>query len=174
MLWDIVRFTPVWVWGLLAALVALGAAQLRRREVTRVRLLVLPAVLVALGLWSTSTSFVSPLPALVVWALAVGTGVLLGRRLPLPAGAAWDAATQRLLLPGSLLPLAVIAVVFSLRYVGSVALVLHPAWRADLGVTLPMAATYGLISGLLLGRMLGLLALSLRPARATIAADATA
>jgi len=169
-MWDIIRYTPVWVWGLLAALVALGASQLRRRSVTRSRLLVLPAVLVTLGLWSTASSFAAPLAPLAVWAAGVVFAVMLGRRLPVPAGTAWDAATERLLLPGSVLPLLVIGIVFTLRYAGSVALVLHPAWRAAPEVSLPMAATYGLISGLLLGRALGLVALT-RGAAATIAAD---
>ena len=167
---DIIRYTPPWVWLLLAALVALGASQLRRRSIAPLRLLVLPLVLLGLGLLSTSTSFAAPLPALATWAVAVATGATLGRRLPPPAGTTWDAAARRLLLPGSALPLLVILVFFSLRYAGSVALVLHPAWRAAPAVVLPMAAAYGLLSGVLLGRALGLLALT----RATIEPHARA
>jgi hypothetical protein len=35
MLGPIVRITPPWVWGLLAALLALGLSQLRSRNVSR-------------------------------------------------------------------------------------------------------------------------------------------
>ena len=129
---------------------------------------VIPSVLLsvlfgpALGLWSTASNFASPLLPLLAWGLALGAGVLLGRRLPAPAGTAWDGA--RLLLPGSAIPLVIIITIFLLRYVGSIALVMHPAWRAASEVALPMAAAFGLIGGVLLGRSLGLLALTRRPA----------
>lgn len=167
MLFEILRHTPPWVWGLLAALLALGLSQLRARRVARERLLVLPLVLMALGLWSTATSFDSALP-LAAWGGAFAAGLAAGRRLPLPAGARWDADSARLQLPGSAWPLAVIVAVFALRYAGGVALALHPAWRGLLAVALPLAALYGLIAGGVLGRVLGLVAL----ARATIARHA--
>lgn len=168
MIIDILRHTPFWVWLLLAALLALGAAQLRTRRVSRARLFVLPAVLLLLGLSGTATSFQPPAPALAAWAMAVAAGVALGRRLPPAAGARWDAERRVLQLPGSAWPLVLILTVFMLRYTGSVALALHPAWREATAVALPMAAAYGAIAGLLLGRVVALLP---RPA-ATMPADA--
>jgi hypothetical protein len=162
MLFEIVRHTPVWVWFLLAALLALGISQLRRRRVPPARLLALPIALLAMGLWSTLSNFAAPLLPLLAWGAALAAGALLGRRLPKPAGTAWDGA--RLLVPGSAIPLVVIVAIFSLRYVGSIALVLHPAWRAASEVALPMSAAFGLIAGVLLGRALGLFALTRRAA----------
>lgn len=154
---DILRYTPLWVWGLLVFLVALGAAQLRTRRLSRARLVLLPAVLLALGLFSTATSFRVPLAALAAWAAALALGALAGWRLLRP-DASWDPATRTLLLPGSVLPLALILAIFTLRYAGSVALVMHPDWRASLTVALPMSATFGALSGLFMGRAWGLLA----------------
>ncbi len=170
MLIEIVRHTPLWVWGLLAALLALGAVQMRERRVSRARLFVLPAVLLVLGLFSTATSFVHTALALAGWALAWLLGTGLGLRLPRPAGAAWDADRRTLRLPGSALPLLLIVIVFTLRYVGSVALVMHPPWRGSAAVALSMAAAYGALGGVLLGRMLALLP----RATATIAPDGLA
>ncbi len=157
MLIDILRSTPPWVWALLLFLVALGAAQLRERRLSRARLVLLPALLGVLGLVSTATSFRVPLAALTAWAAALALGGLAGRRLLRPA-ARWDPATRTLLLPGSVLPLALILAIFTLRYAGSVALVLHPAWRASLAVALPMSAGFGALTGLFMGRAWGLLA----------------
>ena len=42
MLGTFVRHTPVWVWGLLAALLALGASQLRERTASLARVSALP------------------------------------------------------------------------------------------------------------------------------------
>lgn len=163
MILDVFRFTPPWVWALLAALVALGLSQWRERRIAPARLFILPGVLLTLGLWSTAQSFATPALALSVWATAALVTTTLASRLPPPAGVRWDAAAQRLVLPGSALPLVVILSVFGLRYAGSVALALHPAWRADLAVALPMAAAYGAVSGLLLGRALGLRRLAAVP-----------
>lgn len=157
MIIDIVRHTPAWVWLLLAALLALGVWQMQTRQVKRARLWVLPLVLGGLGLSATAMSFRPATPALAAWALALALGVTLGRRLPPPAGARWDTAGRTLLLPGSIGPLLLIVTIFMLRYTSSVALALHPAWREAPGVALPLAAVYGAIGGLLLGRTLGLL-----------------
>jgi hypothetical protein len=156
MILEILRRTPAWVWALLAGLLALGLSQWRERRVAPARLFILPGVLLALGLVSTTQSFDARGAALATWAMALAAAASFAHRLPPAAGARWDAVAQRLVLPGSALPLVVILAVFGLRYAGSVALALHPAWRADLGVALPMAATYGAISGLLLGRAIGL------------------
>lgn len=157
MIVEILRHTPGWVWLLLAALLALGASQLRTRRVPRARLFVLPAVLLGLGMSATATAFRPPAPALAAWALALAAGVMLGRRLPPTAGARWDADRRVLLLPGSVWPLLLIVAVFTLRYSASVALVLHPAWRGAPAVALPLAAASGAIAGALLGRVLALL-----------------
>lgn len=157
MLIEILRRTPGWVWLMLAALLTLGLAQLRTRTVSRARLFVVPIVLLALGLSATATAFHPAAPALAAWALALAAGAMLGRRLPPPAGARWDAGGRRLRLPGSAAPLLLILAVFTLRYGAGVALALHPAWREAPAVALPLAAVYGAIAGLLLGRTLALL-----------------
>jgi hypothetical protein len=153
---EIVRHTPLWVWALLAALLMLGLSQLRARRVTPARLLILPGALLLLGLFSTATSFMPPWPALGAWAIALAAGCAFGARLSAPAGAAWDAHGRTLHLPGSWLPLLIIVALFGLRYAGGVALVLHPGWRSAPGVALPIAAAYGAIAGVLLGRVLAL------------------
>ncbi len=154
---DILRYTPLWVWGLLAALVALGVSQMRTRRVSRVRLMALPAVLMLLGLFSTATAFREPLPALAAWSAALALGAFAGWHLLRPA-ATWDPASRKLLLPGSVLPLALILAIFLLRYAGTVALVMHPAWRSSLAVALPLSAAFGSLSGLFAGRAFGLAA----------------
>jgi hypothetical protein len=167
---DILRYTPTWVWGLLAGLLTLGWWQTRPRNVARAGLLALPLVLLSLGLWSTWSSFAALPLAAGVWLAALAACYFAALRLKAPAGARWDAVSARLHLPGSWLPLALIVTIFTLRYGATVALVLHPAWRGDPALLLPMAALYGSLGGLLLGRAVGLLALTRSP-RATICAD---
>lgn len=166
MLIQILLHTPLWVWVLLTGLVALGLWQRRARKVARGQLLALPLALLVLGLWSMAPGFVAqPLVALA-WLLCLGLATWAGRWLPAPAVARWLAEERRLWLPGSWWPLLFIVCIFGLRYSTGVALVLHPEWRSLLAVQLPLAVGFGLLSGLFLGRALGLWALTRRPAAA--------
>jgi hypothetical protein len=161
MILQILQHTPVWVWALLLALLALGFAQTRPRSVPRSRLLLLPLALLALGLWTMAPNWVAQPLTLLVWLCMLGAFGLVGFRLPPPAGAHWQAETARLQLPGSWFPLVLIVTIFGLRYSMGVSLALHPAWRSALAVLLPAAATFGALSGLFLGRSLRLRALTL-------------
>jgi hypothetical protein len=165
MITTILANTPVWVWGLLAALVALGLSQTRSRNVAPPRLLALPLALLGLGLWSMAPAFAAVPLAALGWVAALTLSATMARRLTLPAGARWLPTEGRLHLPGSWLPLAVIMVIFLLRYTLGVGQAFHPDWRTAQAVQLPLAAVYGAISGLLLGRALGLMRLRPAPAR---------
>lgn len=166
MIFNILSHTPVWVWGLLAALMALGLSQTRQRQVAPWRLLMLPLVLLGMGLWSMVPGFMAlPLTA-PAWlaALGAGTALLAGRAAP--AGTTWLPATQRLRLPGSWMPMLLILVVFVLRYAANVGMAFNPGWRHAPEVLLPLALLYGGLGGLFLGRALALLKLTGAPAAA--------
>ena len=177
MLIAILTRTPFWVWGLLIALLTLGLAQTRSRRVTRGRLLALPLSMLALGLWTMSPGFVAQPLAGLLWLLAMAGAATLGLRMAPRPGTQWLAGEQRLQLPGSWLPLVLIMAIFVLRYAMGVALALNPAWRTAPQLMLPAAMLFGAISGMLLGRALGLLQITRRSqvmAQDTIAADVAA
>jgi hypothetical protein len=165
MVWMILQHTPAWVWGLLAGLLALGLWQTRSRQVRRAQVLALPAALLAMGLTTMAPAFGQQPLAAALWLLALAAGTALGRRWLQPRTARWLPAVQRLHLPGSWMPLLVILLIFSLRYAAGVAQGLHPEWRGLLAVQAPLALWFGGLSGLFLGRALGLFALG----RSTIA-----
>jgi hypothetical protein len=160
MILQIISHTPLWVWGLLGALLILGLAQTRSRLVARWQLLALPVVLLMLGLWSMAPGFAAQPLAGLVWLLSLLTFTRLGGSLPRPAAARWLALEQRLQLPGSWLPMLIIMTIFLLRYVFAVAQTLNPEWRGMLAVQAPLALTFGALSGIFLGRALGLLAMT--------------
>lgn len=160
---EILTHTPLWVWALLAVLVALGVSQARVQRLARPRLIVLPAVMVALGLNSSWPTFNAHPAMLAAWLAAFAGCAFAGRRWRAASGTIWNAQQSRLLVPGSWLPLALILVVFWLRYGLAVGFVLHPAWRDDLALLAAVSLLYGAIAGIFAGRSLGLLALC-RPA----------
>ena len=114
------------------------------------------AVLLGLGLSSLLPAFLSQPMLAAVWVVALGLGLRGGLWLPVASSSRWDRDRKRLQLAGSWLPLIVILVIFSLRYTAAVSMALHPAWRQDLVVQVPLTLAFGALSGLFLGRALGL------------------
>jgi hypothetical protein len=167
MLGTVVTHTPTWVWGLLAALLALGLSQLAGRAVTLRRVTFMPIAMTAFSLWGMATAFAhSPQygEVLLVWAGAAAALLALIAPLPAPAGTGYDAATRRFTVPGSWIPLVLIVGIFLTKYVVGVELAMQPALANDSQYTLVAGAIYGAFSGIFAGRAARLWRLALRPA----------
>ena len=52
---QVVKGTPVWVWDILVALIALGVNQMRTRIVSRYTVLIAPVVFLFVGLMASVT-----------------------------------------------------------------------------------------------------------------------
>jgi hypothetical protein len=155
--------TPLWVWGLLAALVGLGLSQARDRRASLARVSLMPLSMAAFGLWGTVSAFgSSPLlaQALGVWTLAAGLACAL--LAPTRASASYDAATRTYTLPGSLVPLALILAIFAIKYVVGVELAMAPRLVQDPQYALTVAALYGAATGMFVGRAARLWRLAFR------------
>jgi len=150
---TILKSTPTWVWGLFAALMALGASQTRDRSVSGLRVALLPVGMSAFSIWGTASAFATAPNAAVlgvVWLAAAAAAFLLtalGR-----AAGRYDPQTRVFQLPGSYVPLALIVMVFLTKYVVGVETAMQPAVVQEAAFTLPVAALYGAFSGLFAGR----------------------
>ncbi len=162
MLIQIVLHTPGWVWGLFAALVALGLSQARDRELSTLRITLLPLAMIALSLSGVLTAFGHFPPALGGWAAGVGVALTFARSLVAVRGARWLPASQAVFVPGSWLPLALIVALFIVKYAAGATLALHPALAVDATFAGTCSVAYGLFSGLFLARGLGLRAVAAR------------
>ena len=168
---TIVRNTPAWVWGLLAALLALGASQLRDRTASLARVSLLPLGMTLFSAWGTLGAFGRSTllaQALAVWAVAAGlafVSLAFGR-----SNARYDAATRSYAIAGSVLPLLLIAGVFSVKYVVGVELAMAPRLMQDPHYALTVAGLYGAFTGIFIGRAARLWRLALRPAAVPAAA----
>lgn len=166
---QIVQQTPAWVWGLLAALLALGASQLFDRTAGLRRVLLMPVAMAGFSAYGLVSAFSGAGHAgatLGAWVLiAVATAALaLWLQPQAPAGARYDSATRRLHLPGSAMPLALIVGIFLVKYFVGVELALQPALARDGTFALQIAVLYGLFNGLFATRALRLWRLVPRPA----------
>lgn len=153
---QIIHNTPLWVWALLAGLLALGYSQTRSRTVGLRRLVIMPVAMVLLSLYGTVSAF-GPSPGVLgAWLAA---GALLATRVvqrPVPLGTAYDTAHRHYTMPGSWLPMLVILGIFCTKYAVGVTLAMQPAMaRHTLFATL-VGTLYGLFSGFFAGRTLRL------------------
>lgn len=149
---SILAHTPGWVYGLLAALLALGVSQCFAREASLQRVLTLPLGMTALAVSGLVSAFGSAPASLSLWVMAAVLAAGAVSATPLPEGTRYDAAERRFTLPGSLVPLLLIAGVFSVKYAVGVTLALQPGLAHQPGFAAAVSALYGLFSGLFIGR----------------------
>jgi hypothetical protein len=167
---TIVSRTPAYVWGLLAGLMALGASQLRDRTASLVRVSLMPVGMTIFSIWGTLSAFGnSPVlgQALAVWFATAA--VLFTLMFRTQANARYDAATRSYFIPGSVLPLALIAGIFLVKYFVGVELAMAPQLMRDPQYALTVAGLYGAFTGIFVGRAARLWRLALR-SPATLAA----
>jgi hypothetical protein len=145
---SLLTHTPLWVWALLALLVAAGVLSLRPRTVSPVRLLITPSVFI---LWGIYALLARPGFAPLLFADWLGTA-LIGGGL-----AAWltrfdgyqAAADGRISVPGSAMPLLRSLAIFAAKYGLTAAAIIAPAQKAALA---PWdIAVSGLSAGYFLG-----------------------
>lgn len=160
MIRSILEHTPLWVWALLCALVALGVVQTRTREVSKTRVTILPMAMIALSLSGVLSAFSPWLPALAAWAAGFCGVLVFGTPVLAIRGASWSAQTRRLRVPGSFLPVSLILGLFVTKYVAAVALALHPQLAAEGAVAIPLGLVYGVFAGLFWARARSLRALA--------------
>ena len=149
----IAQHTPLGVWALLAALVALGVVQSKARSVTVSRATVLPLVLLALSLWGVVSVFAQA-EALGAWAAGVVAAAALNLRWGSPQGARWSATEQRFHLPGSWVPMVLMLGIFCTKFAIGVSLARNAGFSGALGFAVAASLAYGLFSGVFLGRAL--------------------
>jgi hypothetical protein len=159
--------TPLWVGGLFAALLALGLSQTRERQVSQLRMAIMPLAMTGLSLWGTASAFArSPLFGYIMLAWVVGA-LLVGSvvaRTPAPAGTRHDAASRSFQIPGSWLPMALILGIFLTKYIVGVDLTMQPGLAQNAQYGLVVGSLYGVFSGAFAGRAIRLWRVALRPA----------
>jgi len=160
MITTTLQHTPTWVFGLFVALVALGLSMSFPRTMSLRRSLMLPLALLGLSLLGVASAFGSHALALPAWAAGLAAALLALQGRVDTSGVRFSAETRRFQVPGSWVPLALMLGLFSLKFGVGVALAMQPDLRQSAGLAVAASATYGLFSGVFLGRALALWALA--------------
>jgi hypothetical protein len=152
----ILQHAPPWAWALLAGLVAIGILQMAPRQLTLQRATLLPLALAALSLAGLGATFGWSGAVLFGWAAGVAKTLLTVRFAGGWRGIEWSAATRRVRVPGSWLPLALLVGLFAFKFAVGATLALHPEFSARHGFASVVALVYGAFSGLFLSRGLAM------------------
>ena len=154
MIIDILRHTPLRIFGIFFARVVLGLQRLRARDVTTRQLLILPVVMALLSLAGLYQSFGASAIAASGWIIAVSVSLLFARVRPPQDGVQYSSATRRIRVPDSWVPLVPMMTIFFLRDGAAANLSMRPALRTALPFIATIGFAYGLSSGLFAARAL--------------------
>lgn len=171
---QIISHTPLYVWAILAFLVYRGVQASRDREVTLRTMAILPLVMTALALFGIRSAFgLEGVPALF-WLTGVAGGAALAWNMVGKGAIVAHPERGVLFLRGSWAPLALMMLIFVMKYVVAIALAIIPALGHDTLFASAICLLYGLFSGLFLGRLLRGVAAYRQAERLTLAGTARA
>lgn len=156
MLIEILQHTPHWVWWLLAALVSLGVLQSKPQQRTLRNATAIPIAMAALSFYGVVSVFAAQSLALVAWAAAMFAAFLISHGFGIGSKVRWLAAEQRLLVPGSWIPLMMFLGLFIIKFGANVMLAMHPDLNADLQFAVCVSLVYGAFSGIFVARGLAM------------------
>ena len=157
---GILTNTPLWVWGLLAALVALGAAQIPERRVSLSVVLVLPIAVVLVSAFALLAAF-GPEPMVgALTALSALAGLVVNKAwIRSPREVRWDATARQFVVPGSWLPLVLILAIFACRFAVGVAKATNPGVAGTTEFLTAICVITGVCCGIFLSRAANVLAM---------------
>lgn len=161
MLIQIFSKTPIWVWVLLIALLALGYSQTRDRVIGLQRIMLMPVVMVTLSVLGTVSAFGTSPTVLGVWLITTAAMASLVLLRPATRGTRFDNVSKQYEIPGSWLPMIVILAIFLTKYAVGVSLAMRPSLAHDDVFPLVVGALYGVFSGFFAGRAIRLWRLTL-------------
>jgi hypothetical protein len=146
---EILKHTPLWVWGVLAVITGLGLRQLFDHQMSRLRLLVAPVALGGYSAWGACAAF--GIDAAAAWLAGLALAMAINQPLQWPRSIA-VLENGSFALRGSPWPLLLMWTLFALRYALAVTLVFRPALAHDAAWAIGAPLALGTLSGLFAAR----------------------
>lgn len=159
MLLNILTHTPVWVYGFLVGLIALGWQQSRDRTVGLFIPFVLPVAMLFLSLFGVVKDFGFAITTLTLWLSALILVATMGYRVKKDSKDLFDADARLFFLAGSWWYLFFILLIFMLKYSVGVFSALDVVFTKERSYLYLMPVLYGALSGVFFVRSLYLLRL---------------
>ncbi|WP_109481051.1 DUF6622 family protein [Paraburkholderia sp. C35] len=146
--------TPIWVWVLLAFLLSRGLKAMNSGTSPLSKLAIVPAVFAVWGIVHLITDPLTGWADAIIWVVAAMVGVAAGVFIASRSRFIVDPIKNTVMLPGSMLPLALIVITFVAKFWLGVELATTTSF-ASLGMyMLISAAVSGAVAGMFAGRFL--------------------
>ena len=148
----ILTHTPLWVYLLFGVLLILGWIQSRDRKVSYVRAFMLPCMMVIFSIYGIASAFGMSI-GVISWSLGMMVMMALGIRIRAFYNVVFMEEYNAFAIKGSWLWLALMMVIFWLKFAVSVAFARELAIVFEPWFILSVSLCYGLLSGIFLVRM---------------------
>lgn len=148
---NILTHTPIYVWAILALLIYRGVIAMREREVPFKKLLIIPAIMIALSVTDIATKSGAPVTTFVPWL----AGLALVMLIVCTFGSTQLAPGSKpglVRVRGSKIPLAMMMGVFVTKYAAAAGTAMQPALAGNVLFVATLCAGIGLFSGYFAGR----------------------
>ncbi len=151
MFFLILQRIPHSVWMLLALLIAIGISQsfTKRRSLRSATLI--PIIMILLSLYGVMSVFAQA-SALLAWAVGVAAALTFAHAVGAWKNIRWSQADQRLIVPGSWMPMLLMLGLFFTKFGVNVALAMHHELVNSTGFAMMASLAYGVFSGTFFAR----------------------
>ena len=156
---EIISKTPIWVFILFIVLVIVGLLQLRDRNVSLQKAIILPISMICLSFYGLISAFGLEVKSIFCWLIGLIIAVLLNLLLKLPKNSTYDTELKIFFIKGSIIPFILIMIIFFTKYFVAVVIAKHLAILNELSFICGISFIYGVLSGLFFGRIFILLKL---------------
>jgi len=113
---EIIHGAPIWVWVLLVYLLSRGFKALKSGTAPLSRLAIIPAVFAGWGILHLLTSPLVGWSAALAWSFGALAGIVVGVFLASRSRFIVDPAANTVMLPGSVVPLVLIVLIFATKF----------------------------------------------------------
>jgi len=148
----ILTHTPLWVYLLFGVLLILGWMQSRDRKVSYARAFMLPCMMIIFSIYGVASAFGMSI-GVISWSLGMMVMMALGIRIKAFYNVVFMEEYNAFAIKGSWLWLALMMVIFWLKFAVGVALARELAIVFEPWFILSVSLCYGLLSGIFLVRM---------------------
>ena len=168
MIQQIISHTPFYVWALLAFLVHRGVVAARDREVSLLKLFIIPVVMLVVSLAGLNGHGLLGPGAWVVWS----AGMLAAVAIIWTTGKGEivvNRAAGTVLQRGSWTPLVLMVAIFVTKYTVALLSVMHPELQRQMLFVVAVSGLFGVFNGVFIGRLLRCVAAYARRPAAALA-----
>ncbi|KXI27270.1 hypothetical protein AX660_21300 [Paraglaciecola hydrolytica] len=151
---QIISHTPTWVFVVFFALLTLGFMQSKQRKVRVKTIFILPLAMVLFSLFGVYSVFGLSLVTLALWVLGLVLALMLGLKLAYPKVVSYSLKNNKLTIPGSWTPLALMMAIFFTKYFMGFAVARSLPIINDMVFIALICMLYGVFSGTFLARCL--------------------